>query len=665
MKQKPSSNNRKTGTGRDFKGGGKGAAGKGFGGKRDGEGRSEGGYKPAGRREDDRGADRPARSKREDKSGGQGRYGDRSESKRPYKKDDSRGEKPYGKPDRDKRGSDDRDRKPFSKRDDDRGFKSDRGERKPYQDRGDKRPYQKREDSGRSFDKPGRERKSFGDREEKRPYKRKEDSGSGNERPDRERKSFGDREEKRPYKRNEDSGRSFDKPDRERKSYGDREEKRPYKKREDSDRGGDRPERKRFEGDGDRKPSFRKNDDDRKSGGFRDREEKRPYKREGDRDRDSDKPERKERSYEDKGDKKPYAKKGDDKDKQGEKGKRPGRERFEEQDLSFGKGAGRNKEEKRPRKTAEELAEGEIGANNEVKPKPSLKKIEKPPVDFTKPFPLGDRKVSGPFRKQFEEEQAAEREGKPKRERKPKWAEEDEIKEMTLNKYIAHSGTCSRRDAAEMVKAGKVKINGELALDPGYRVKPYDVITIAGKKLTPQKNRVYILLNKPKGFLTTTEDPEDRKTVMDLVNPEDAGVERLFPVGRLDRNTTGLILLTNDGDLAQKLSHPSYEIKKVYQVSLNKPLTKTDFEKVVNGVELEDGVANVDALSYLDSKDELGLEIHSGRNRIVRRIFESLGYDVDKLDRVMYAGLTKKNLPRGKWRFLDEKEVIVLKHFKS
>ncbi len=234
--------------------------------------------------------------------------------------------------------------------------------------------------------------------------------------------------------------------------------------------------------------------------------------------------------------------------------------------------------------------------------------------------------------------------------------------EMPLNKFIAHSGECSRRDAAELVKQGKVKVNGELVLDPGYRVKHDDKVTLSGKKLTPQKGMVYILLNKPKGFITTNEDPQGRKTVMQLV--ANSGVDRLFPVGRLDRDTSGLLLITNDGELTQKLCHPSYNIKKVYHVTLDKPLTKADFDKIMEGVELEDGKAVVDALAWLDKKNELGLEIHSGRNRIVRRIFESLGYVVEKLDRMMYAGLTKKNLPRSKWRFLDEREVVLLKHFK-
>ncbi len=234
--------------------------------------------------------------------------------------------------------------------------------------------------------------------------------------------------------------------------------------------------------------------------------------------------------------------------------------------------------------------------------------------------------------------------------------------EMMLNKYIAHSGECSRRDAAEMVKQGKVRVNGELILQPAHRVLPGDTVTLGGKKLTPQRGFVYILLNKPKDFITTTEDPQERKTVMELV--QNAGVNRLFPIGRLDRKTTGLLLLTNDGNLAHRLSHPSFNIKKVYQVTLNKNLTTIDYHSITKGVMLEDGMANVDSIAYLENRNEIGLEIHSGKNRIVRRIFESMGYTVDKLDRVMYAGLTKKNLPRGKWRFLEDKEVIFLKHFK-
>ena len=236
-----------------------------------------------------------------------------------------------------------------------------------------------------------------------------------------------------------------------------------------------------------------------------------------------------------------------------------------------------------------------------------------------------------------------------------------ETGDMPLNKFIAHCGICSRRDAAELVKLGKVKMNNETITEPGHKVSAKDEIRVNGKKISLARNLVYILLNKPKDYITTTDDPQKRKTVLDLIKVR----ERIYPVGRLDRNTSGVLLLTNDGELSQKLTHPSHEVKKVYHVTLNRVLDKKDFDRVLNGVDLEDGPASVDVLAYADVKDktQLGVEIHSGRNRIVRRIFEHLGYDVKNLDRVMFAGLTKKNVERGKWRFLSEKEVRDLKYF--
>jgi pseudouridine synthase family len=236
---------------------------------------------------------------------------------------------------------------------------------------------------------------------------------------------------------------------------------------------------------------------------------------------------------------------------------------------------------------------------------------------------------------------------------------------MPLNKFIAHAGIAARREAAELVKKGLVKVNNELVTEPGYKVSAKDDVRVYGKKIFLAKNLVYILLNKPKDFITTTDDPQGRKTVLDIIGR--ATQERVYPVGRLDRNTTGVLLLTNDGELAQKLTHPSNEVIKVYHVTLNKPLEKKDFEQIQKGVILEDGPANVDVLAYTDPKDkrQVGVEIHSGRNRIIRRIFEHLGYDVKGLDRVVFAGLTKKNVDRGKWRFLTEKEVRDLKHFRK
>jgi 23S rRNA pseudouridine2605 synthase len=234
---------------------------------------------------------------------------------------------------------------------------------------------------------------------------------------------------------------------------------------------------------------------------------------------------------------------------------------------------------------------------------------------------------------------------------------------MPLNKFIAHCGICSRRDAAEMVKRENVKVNGVVVTEPGLKVSAKDDIRVNGKRIFIQKNLVYILLNKPKDYITTTDDPQGRKTVLDLIRK--ATNERVYPVGRLDRNTSGVLLLTNDGELAQQLTHPRHEIKKVYHITLNRPLEKKDFEQILKGVHLEDGLAKVDAMAYANSQDktQIGLEIHSGRNRIVRRIFEHLGYEVKNLDRVIFAGLTKKNVERGKWRFLTEKEIRQLKYF--
>jgi len=236
---------------------------------------------------------------------------------------------------------------------------------------------------------------------------------------------------------------------------------------------------------------------------------------------------------------------------------------------------------------------------------------------------------------------------------------------LPLNKFVAHAGVSSRRAAATLVKEGKVTVNGVVVTDPGTKVLYTDTVKVAGRKVTVSSHFVYILLNKPKDFLTTTTDPQGRKTVQQLISK--ATEERVYPIGRLDRNTSGVLLFTNDGDLAQKLSHPKNEMKKIYHVGLDKPLTKQHFEKIMVGVELEDGIAKVDEMAYADPKDktQIGLEIHSGKNRIVRRIFAALGYDVKTLDRVMYAGLTKKNVQRGNWRFLTEKEIRALKYLKS
>lgn len=233
---------------------------------------------------------------------------------------------------------------------------------------------------------------------------------------------------------------------------------------------------------------------------------------------------------------------------------------------------------------------------------------------------------------------------------------EDEIR---LNRYIAASGMSSRREADEVIRAGRVTVNGEVITEMGAKVKAGDIVQVDGETVRSEK-KVYILMNKPKGFVTTLEDPFADKTVMDLL--KNACKERVYPVGRLDKNSLGVLLITNDGDLTKRLTHPSYNKKKIYQVALNKPLTKADMESIIEGITLDDGEIHADAIDYVNAnKKEVGIEIHSGRNRIVRRIFEHFGYKVNKLDRVYFAGLTKKNLKRGQWRFLSPKEVEILR----
>lgn len=234
---------------------------------------------------------------------------------------------------------------------------------------------------------------------------------------------------------------------------------------------------------------------------------------------------------------------------------------------------------------------------------------------------------------------------------------------MRLNKFVAQCGVCSRRKAAELVKNGEIKVNGVIEVNPGYVTVPKDKVFYQGKRLRLEVKKVYILMNKPKNVVTTVNDERGRKTVMDIV--EKKIKQRVYPVGRLDRNTTGLLLITNDGDLTKKLSHPSYKVKKRYNVELDRKLTEKDLNKIRKGLDLEDGKAIVDKIDYIPEKPKnlATLELHSGRNRIIRRIFEALKYEVVRLDRVYYAGLTKKDLPRGWFRDLKKQEIIMLKHF--
>jgi len=238
---------------------------------------------------------------------------------------------------------------------------------------------------------------------------------------------------------------------------------------------------------------------------------------------------------------------------------------------------------------------------------------------------------------------------------------ENDVKLVRINKYIADAGVCSRREADKLIESGKIRLNGKLVTELGTKVKPGDAVVYNGKILKSEKLR-YLLLNKPKGFITTSDDPQNRRTVMNLV--ENACDERIYSVGRLDRNTTGLLLFTNDGELTTRLTHPKHGVRKLYHVELDKPLLKNDLLRIMEGVELEDGEIKPDKINWVTdepNKRHIGIELHSGKNRIVRRIFEHVGYEVVRLDRVIFAGLTKKDLPRGRWRFLEEKEVNILK----
>lgn len=293
--------------------------------------------------------------------------------------------------------------------------------------------------------------------------------------------------------------------------------------------------------------------------------------------------------------------------------------------------------------------------------RPFKKSFDKP---FKKPFrkDKDEKSERGSFVERKVQKHRERVEEPPTTEKQETTVQTDKDGLIRLNKFISNSGVCSRREADELIKMGVITVNGVTVTEMGHKVKATDDIRHDGKKLTAERP-VYILLNKPKGFITTTDDPQERNTVMQLI--AGACKERVYPVGRLDRNTTGLLLLTNDGELTDKLTHPSFNAKKIYKVELDKPLTKADFQKIVDGVHLEEGRAMVDDLAIVsDDNLTVGIELHIGWNHVVRRIFNALEYNVVKLDRVVYAGLDKKDLKRGQWRFLKTDEIVRLKHFK-
>ena len=456
----------------------------------------------------------------------------------------------------------------------------------------------------RDGDEEGHEERSFGD---KPRGERRFDDNRGDRRfgerkfGDRPRRRFDDEHGDRPRRR-------FDEDDRPRRRFDD----------------DDRP-RRRFDDDKPREHRF--HDDDRPRRRFDDDE--RPRRR-----FDDDKP-RGERRFDDR----PRRRFDDDRPRHRFDDDKPRERRFHDDDRQ----RRRFDDEERPRRRF----------NDEDRPRRRF--------DDDRPRG-GNRRFDDRPRRGFEDEEEPRRGRKGYvREKNPLYDRPKATGEIRLNKYLADCGICSRREADDLIKAGCVEVNGEVITTMGYKVKTDDKVVYGGQTLNREKLR-YILLNKPKGYITTSDDPYERDTVMELV--KNACPERVYPVGRLDKQTTGLLLFTNDGDLAKKLTHPSSEIPKLYHVILNKPLTKNDMLRISEGVELDDGPIAADSIAYDqddESKKSIGIELHSGRNRIVRRIFEHLGYEVTKLDRVMFAGLDKYRLPRGEWRFLTDLEVLNLK----
>ena len=509
---------------------------------------------------------------------------------------------------------------------------------KKKDDGGDtEKPYKKREsssDSEKNTERPYK-KKTYGDYKKegeiKSRYSDKKD-GESTDRPYKKRTFSDDKSSDRPFKR-----KTFgdDKKDGERKPWSsDKKEgestDRPYKKRTfGEDKGTDRPYKKKTYGD------------DKKDG------ERKPWssdKKEGD---SADRPYKKRTFGEDKGTDRPYKKKtfGDDK-KEGTSTDRPYKKR------TFG-------EDKGTDRPYQKKTYGDDKKDGERRPWSSDKKeggsIDRPYKKRT--FSSENNKDEKSSYEKYTPKKFGERSSS-----KTKIDKRDDDQDgIRLNKYISNAGICSRREADVLIENGAVTVNGKIVTELGTKVSRTDVIQYGGETLKSEKN-VYLVLNKPKDYITTLDDPQNRKTVLALIG--DACKERIYPVGRLDRDTTGLLLFTNDGELTKKLTHPKYGVKKIYHIILDRPLAKADFEKIYNGITLEDGPIEVDEIAYIAAdanKRELGVELHSGRNRIVRRIFEHLEYNIVKLDRVYFAGITKKDLPRGRWRFLSQMEINMLK----
>lgn len=425
--------------------------------------------------------------------------------------------------------------------------------------------------------------------------------------------------ERKPFKRSFGSEKDGEKRERPGKNYGEKESKRPFKKSFGSGRDTEKNERprKNYEEKESKKP-YRPNYG-------KDTYSERPRKSYDSDDRKSDREEKPERNFD-----KSEKGKGFKKEFKPKEGKFDGFKKAGDKSSRGSESVRENTDKKRrltkPRKHQEEDSDRRVKYDS---------------------FEDGKAFTKNKFKDDYK-----------KTEKKPAQSKTSEDGLIRLNKYLSNAGIASRREADNLILGGTVKVNGVVVDQLGFKIKPTDTVSYGDSKVKTER-KVYLLLNKPKDYITTTTDPRERKTVMELI--QGACRERIYPVGRLDRNTTGLLLFTNDGELTTKLTHPKHGIKKVYHVSLNKGLKTDDFRSIIDGIELEDGPIKADDLAFVgEGKKEIGIEVHSGRNRIVRRIFEHLGYDVIKLDRVVFAGLTKKDLPRGKHRFLTAKEVSFL-----
>jgi len=573
--------------------------------------------------------------------------GDKPEKKR------TSGKSTVGKPEKEQRGDSgsrfrkESESKPW-KRNNERGEETWRSNKK-----GDEKPWSNKRDYS---DRSGEEKRESGSNS--RPWK---DRGEASDKPWKGRREESDR----PWKaKNPDDKKSWNKDQVAENSTGKRfhKEERPYRRKSE---GEEKPFRRKSEGE---ERSYRRKDEGedrsfrRKSEG-----EGRSYRKKG---------EGEGRPWENRkeGEDRPYKRRSEGED-------RPYRRRSEGENSPFRSKPER--EEKPWRNKREEERPYRAKTEKEEKPWRSEKEGEERRYRSRsggeeRPFRGRKDEDSKPWRDKStgEEKPWRSRNTGDERPKKPgswntaksgkssyssKKSNESEDGLIRLNKYIANAGVSSRREADEMIAAGVIKVNGVIVTELGTKVGPEDKVQIGDETLNPQK-KVYLLLNKPKGYITTVDDPQERNTVMMLV--KDACRERIYPVGRLDRNTSGLLLMTNDGEMAKKLTHPSHRVRKIYHVELNKALSKSDMVKLTEGIELEDGMMNVDEIAYTgsgDDKKNLGVVIHSGKNRVIRRLFEALEYEVTKLDRVAFANLTKKDLPRGRWRFLDESEINVLK----